>query len=74
MSDEVIQVAEVVNLDTTAEGKICGIEILRVSDQLNLETSFASKPPRARQDGDAWDDDGPVSLCLRHRIGLALAA
>jgi uncharacterized protein YuzE len=36
--DGVIEIAEGVNLDTTADGKICGIEILRASDRLNLET------------------------------------
>lgn len=36
--DGVIEIAEGVNLDTTADGKITGIEILRASDRLNLDT------------------------------------
>ena len=36
--DGVIELAEGINLDTTSEGKIRGIEILRASDRLNLNT------------------------------------
>jgi uncharacterized protein YuzE len=36
--DGVIEIAEGVNLDTTADGKITGIEILRASDRLNIDT------------------------------------
>ena len=36
--DGVIEIAEGVNLDTTADGKITGIEILRASDRLHLDT------------------------------------
>ncbi|PQJ96788.1 DUF2283 domain-containing protein [Chromatium okenii] len=34
----VIEMAEGVNLDTTAEGKITGIEILQASEKLNVDT------------------------------------
>ncbi len=36
--DGVIEMAEGVNLDTTAEGKITGIEILQASEKLNVDT------------------------------------
>jgi len=36
--DEVIEIAEGVNIDTTADGKITGIEILKASSRLNVET------------------------------------
>ncbi|MBV5308497.1 DUF2283 domain-containing protein [Chromatium okenii] len=36
--DGVIEMAEGVNLDTTAEGKITGIEILQASKKLNVDT------------------------------------
>ncbi len=36
--DGVIEIAEGVNLDTTEDGKIVGIEILRASDRLNIDT------------------------------------
>lgn len=36
--DGVIEIAEGVNLDTTEDGKIIGIEILRASDRLNIDT------------------------------------
>jgi len=36
--DGVIEIAEGVSLDTTADGKITGIEILRASDRLDLNT------------------------------------
>jgi uncharacterized protein YuzE len=36
--DGVIEIAEGVNLDTTADGKITGIEILRASDRINIDT------------------------------------
>ncbi|WP_295388511.1 DUF2283 domain-containing protein [uncultured Thiodictyon sp.] len=35
--DGVIEIAEGVNLDTAADGKICGIEMLRASERLDLE-------------------------------------
>lgn len=38
VSDGVVELAEGINLDTTSEGKITGIEILRASDRLNLNT------------------------------------
>ena len=34
----VIEIAEGVNLDTTHDGKLVGIEILKASDKLNLDT------------------------------------
>ncbi len=34
----VIEIAEGVNLDTTADGKIIGIEILNASDRININT------------------------------------
>ena len=33
-----IEIAEGVNLDTTADGKIAGIEILKASDRLDIDT------------------------------------
>ena len=36
--DGVIEIAEGVSLDTTADEKITGIEILRASDRLNIDT------------------------------------
>ena len=36
--DGVIEIAEGVNLDTTEDGIILGIEILRASDWLNIDT------------------------------------
>jgi len=36
--DGVIEFAEGVNLDTTADGKIAGIEILKASDRLDIDT------------------------------------
>ncbi|MFM8444137.1 MAG: DUF2283 domain-containing protein [Methylococcus sp.] len=36
--DGVIEIPEGVNLDTTADGKITGIEILRASGRLNIDT------------------------------------
>lgn len=36
--DGVIEVADGVNIDTTAEGKITGIEILKASTRLNVDT------------------------------------
>jgi uncharacterized protein YuzE len=36
--DGVIEVAEGVNIDTTAGGKIIGIEILKASKKLNINT------------------------------------
>jgi uncharacterized protein YuzE len=36
--DGVIEIEDGVNLDTTSDGKITGIEILRASDRLNIDT------------------------------------
>jgi len=36
--DGVIEIAEGVNLDTTSENKIVGIEILRASKKMNIKT------------------------------------
>ncbi|MCZ7626327.1 MAG: hypothetical protein C3F12_14590 [Candidatus Methylomirabilota bacterium] len=36
--DGVIEIAEGVNLDTTSENKIVGIEILRASKTMNIKT------------------------------------
>ena len=36
--DGVIEISDGVNLDTTADNKIVGIEILRASTRLNLQT------------------------------------
>lgn len=36
--DGVIEIAEGVNIDTTATGRIVGIEILSASEKLNLDT------------------------------------
>lgn len=36
--DGVVEVAEGVNLDTTSQGKLVGIEILDASAKMNLET------------------------------------
>lgn len=36
--DGVVEIAEGVNLDTTADGKITGIEILKASDRLDIDT------------------------------------
>ena len=36
--DGVIEFAEGVSLDTTADGKIAGIEILKASDRLDIDT------------------------------------
>jgi uncharacterized protein YuzE len=36
--DWVIEIAEGVNIDTTADGKITGIEILKASSRLNVDT------------------------------------
>lgn len=39
--DGVIEISEGVNLDTTIDGKISGIEILNASNRLNLDTLFS---------------------------------
>jgi uncharacterized protein YuzE len=39
--DGVIEIAEGVNLDTTAENKIVGIEILDASKKFNIKTIFS---------------------------------
>jgi uncharacterized protein YuzE len=36
--DGVIEIAEGVNIDTTAEGKLAGIEILNASQKINMNT------------------------------------
>ncbi|MCB2262816.1 MAG: DUF2283 domain-containing protein [Candidatus Thiosymbion ectosymbiont of Robbea hypermnestra] len=36
--DGVIEIAEGINVDTTAEGKLTGIEILEASDKIDIET------------------------------------
>lgn len=39
--DGVVEIADGVNLDTTIDGKIYGIEILNASNRLNLDTLFS---------------------------------
>ena len=36
--DGVIEIAEGVNIDTTDDGKLTGIEILHASDKINIDT------------------------------------
>jgi len=36
--DGVIEIAEGVNLDTTTDGKLTGIEILKASQKINIDT------------------------------------
>ena len=36
--DGVIEIAEGVNIDTTADGKLAGIEILKASKKININT------------------------------------
>ena len=36
--DGVIEIAEGVNIDTTAEGKLAGIEILKASQKIDMNT------------------------------------
>ena len=36
--DGVIEIAEGVNIDTTADGKLTGIEILKASTKININT------------------------------------
>ena len=36
--DGVIEIAEGVNIDTTTDGKLTGIEILRASKKINIDT------------------------------------
>ena len=36
--DGVIEIAEGVNIDTTADGKLTGIEILKASGKINIDT------------------------------------
>ncbi|WP_089724941.1 DUF2283 domain-containing protein [Candidatus Thiosymbion oneisti] len=36
--DGVIEIAEGVNIDTTDDGRLTGIEILKASDKMNLDT------------------------------------
>jgi uncharacterized protein YuzE len=38
--DGVVEVTEGVNLDTTKEGKIVGIELLNASDKVSLQSLF----------------------------------
>ena len=37
-ADGVIQIAEGINIDTTADGKLTGIEILKASDKFDIDT------------------------------------
>ena len=52
--DGVIEIAEGVNIDTTADGKITGIEILKASSRLNVDTilsyTLELDPGLARQE------------------------
>jgi len=36
--DGVVEIAEGINVDTTADGKLAGIEILKASDKFNINT------------------------------------
>ena len=36
--DGVIEIAEGINIDTTSDGKLTGIEILKASKKINIET------------------------------------
>ena len=36
--DGVIEIAEGINIDTTADGKLAGIEILKASNKFNINT------------------------------------
>lgn len=36
--DGVIEIVEGINIDTTSEGKLAGIEILKASNKFNIET------------------------------------
>ena len=36
--DGVIEIAEGINIDTTADGKLTGIEILKASQKINIDT------------------------------------
>ncbi len=36
--DGVIEIAEGVNIDTTTDGKLTGIEILKASEKINIDT------------------------------------
>ena len=36
--DGVIEIAEGINIDTTKDGKLTGIEILKASDKMNINT------------------------------------
>lgn len=36
--DGVIEIAEGINLDTTEDGKLTGIEILKASEKINIDT------------------------------------
>ena len=36
--DGVIQIAEGINVDTTTDGKLTGIEILKASEKINIDT------------------------------------
>ena len=39
--DGVIEIAEGVNIDTTTDGKLTGIEILTASKKINIDTSLS---------------------------------
>ena len=36
--DGVIEISEGINIDTTSDGKLTGIEILKASEKMNLDT------------------------------------
>ena len=36
--DGVVEIAEGINIDTTTDGKLAGIEILKASDKFNINT------------------------------------
>ncbi|MCF8131421.1 MAG: DUF2283 domain-containing protein [Deltaproteobacteria bacterium] len=36
--DGVVEIADGINVDTTADGKLAGIEILKASDKFNINT------------------------------------
>ena len=36
--DGVIEIAEGINIDTTSDGKLTGIEILKASEKMNIDT------------------------------------
>ena len=40
--DGVIEISEGINIDTTADGKLTGIEILKASEKMNINTILSS--------------------------------